>query len=66
MLKPLRLVLFTSKIVLRKYFEAPGDAVRSLVKSLFLPLPIPAPDFLKVEGILYILSQLDNRVVTRL
>lgn len=52
MLKPFLLVLLTSKIVLRKYFDAPGDAVRSFVKSLFLPLPMPAPDFLKVEGIL--------------
>lgn len=34
---PLREVLFLSKMVLMSYLEAGGEAVRSLVKSLFLP-----------------------------
>ena len=37
MLNPFLLALFLSKMVLMGYLDAPGDEVRSLVKSLFLP-----------------------------
>lgn len=47
-LKPLLEALFFSKTVLMSYLVAPGEAVRSLVKSLFLPKPMPAPDRLMV------------------
>jgi len=46
MLNPFLLEVFLSKMVLIKYLVAPGDAVKSFVKSLLLPYPMPAPFFL--------------------
>jgi hypothetical protein len=48
----LRELLFLSKTLLISYLDDPGETVMSLVKSLFLPYPIPAPLLRKVEGIL--------------
>lgn len=51
-LKPLLEDLLRSKMVLISYFDEPGDTVRSFVKSLFFPYPMPAPALRKVEGML--------------
>lgn len=49
--KPLFVFRLSSKIVFKLYLEDPGELVKSLVKSDFLPYPIPLPLFLKVDGI---------------
>jgi len=65
MLNPLLRDLLRSNIVLISYLPEPGERTPLTVKSLFLPYPIPAPDLRKVEGILYILSQLHKTLSTR-
>ena len=53
--------IFSSKLVRRGYLEEPGEQVRSLVKSDFLPYPIEVPVFLNLDGISYIFSQLVDK-----
>lgn len=50
--KPLLDFLLSSKIVLRLYLDEPGELVKSLVKSDFLPYPTLVPLFRMAEGIL--------------
>lgn len=44
--------LFLSNIVSRQYLLAPGDTVKSFVKSDFLPYPMLVPFLFIVGGIL--------------
>lgn len=49
---PLAFSLLTSKIVLSSYLELDGELARSMVKSYFLPYPMPAPE--SFLGIFYL------------